>query len=59
MLCKGKIVALFSIYVAFNMGLVNCFFAAFPYVFKEQYNFAFGSVALSFLGLAVGCVFWF
>ncbi|CAD6592804.1 MAG: hypothetical protein ASARMPRED_006729 [Alectoria sarmentosa] len=43
MLCTEKIVAIFSIYVAFNMGLVNCFFAAFPYVFKEQYNFELGS----------------
>lgn len=59
MLCTEKIVAIFSIYVAFNMGLVNCFFAAFPYVFKEQYNFDLGSVGLSFLGLAVGCVLGF
>lgn len=59
MLCTEKIVGLFSIYVAFNFGLLNCFFAAFPYVFKEQYNFNLGSIGLSFLGLAVGCIIGF
>ena len=59
MLCTEKIVGLFSIYIAFNFGLLNCFFAAFPYVFKEQYNFDLGSIGLSFLGLAVGCIVGF
>lgn len=55
MLVIEPIVAFFSLYVAFNMGVVFGFFDAFPYVFEGVYHFNSGEVGLSFLGLGLGC----
>jgi hypothetical protein len=54
MLATEIIVLLLDIYVAVNFGLLNGFFAAFPYVFETQYSFGVVSVGLTFLGQAVG-----
>jgi len=48
------VVGLFSLYIALNFGMVYGFFAAFPYVFAEAYNFEIGSTGLMFLGLGIG-----
>lgn len=55
MLVIEPIVAFFSLYVAFNIGVVFGFFDAFPIVFAEVYHFDSGEVGLSFLGLGLGC----
>nr|POE99415.1 polyamine transporter 4 [Quercus suber] len=57
MFCTEPIVTLFDIYVAFNFGLLNAFFAAFAWVFKTRYNFGLGTVGLTYLGQAVGSLF--
>jgi multidrug resistance protein len=54
MLFTEKIVTLLDLYVATSFGLLNAFFAAFPLVFEEQYNFGPEIVGLTFLGQAVG-----
>ena len=55
MLLVEPIVLFFSLYVAFNMGVVFGFFDAFPIVFAGVYHFNSGEVGLSFLGLGLGC----
>ena len=55
MLVIEPIVAFFSLYVAFNMGVVFGFFDAFPIVFAGVYHFDSGKVGLTFLGLGLGC----
>lgn len=54
MMTTEPIVAAFDIYVAFNFGLLNAFFAAFPWVFERQYGFGLGAIGLTYLGQAVG-----
>ena len=54
MLFIEPIVAFFSLYVAFNMGVVFGFFDAFPIVFAGVYHFNSGEVGMSFLGLGLG-----
>lgn len=54
MMTTEPIVAAFDIWVAFNFGLLNAFFAAFPWVFERQYGFGLGEVGLTYLGQAVG-----
>lgn len=54
MMTTEPIVAAFDIYVAFNFGLLNAFFAAFPWVFDRQYGFGLGATGLTYLGQAVG-----
>ena len=54
MLFVEPIVAFFSFYVAFNMGVVFGFFDAFPIVFAGVYHFNSGEDGLTFLGLGVG-----
>ena len=54
MMFTEPIVGLFSLYVAINFATLYSFFAAFPLVFGETYNFDLGSTGLSFLGLGVG-----
>lgn len=49
-------VTLFDLYVAFNFGALNGFFAAFPYVFALVYGFDLGEIGLTFLGQAVGSI---
>lgn len=55
MLVTEPIVAFFSLYVAFNMGVVFGFFDAFPIVFVGVYHFDSGQSGLTFLGLGLGC----
>lgn len=59
MLFTETIVTLFDLYVAVNFGILNGFFAAFPYVFEKVYGFNLGSVGLTFLGQAVGSIIGF
>lgn len=54
MLFVEPIVAFFSFYVAFNMGVVFGFFDAFPIVFGGVWHFDSGDVGLTFLGLGLG-----
>ena len=55
MLLVEPIVAFFSLYVAFNMGVVFGFFDAFPIVFGGVYHFNSGQGGLTFLSLGLGC----
>ena len=55
MLAIEPIVAFFSLYVAFNMGVVFGFFEAFPIVFAGVYHFDSGETGLTFLSLGLGC----
>lgn len=59
MLFTETIVTFFDLYIAVNFGLLNGFFAAFPYVFERVYGFDLGSVGLTFLGQAVGSIIGF
>ena len=54
MMTTEPIVAAFDIYVAFNFGLLNAFFAAFAWVFETQYHFSLTSTGLTYLGQAAG-----
>lgn len=54
MLFTEPIVTFFDVYIAFNFGLLDAFFAAFSYVFETVYGFDIGSTRLTFLGQAVG-----
>jgi multidrug resistance protein len=54
MFCVEPVVACFTTYIAFNMGMMNAFFAAYPYVFKTTYGFDIGAVGLTFIALGVG-----
>lgn len=54
MLFTEPIVTLFDIYIAFNFGLLNAFFAAFSWVFMTEYGFDLESTGLTYLGQAVG-----
>lgn len=56
MIVTEPIVTFFDIYVAFNFGLLNAFFAAFSYVFQKTYKFDTISVGLTYLSQAVGSV---
>ncbi|PIA91482.1 Fluconazole resistance protein 1 [Cercospora beticola] len=56
MLCTEVIVTLFDLYVAFNFGLLNAFFAAFSWVFQNVYGFGLGSTGLTYLGQLVGTI---
>lgn len=54
MLVVEPIVAFFSLYVAFNFGVVFGFFEAFPIVFEGVYHFDSGQAGLPFLSLGLG-----
>ncbi|KAK4506304.1 hypothetical protein PRZ48_000034 [Zasmidium cellare] len=54
MLLTEPIVTFFDIYIAFNFGLLNAFFAAFSWVFMTVYEFNLGATGLTYLGQAVG-----
>ena len=56
MMTTEPIVAAFDVYVAFNFGLLNAFFAAFSWVFQRQYGFGLAATGLTYLGQAVGSV---
>ncbi|KAK3059871.1 hypothetical protein LTS18_009875, partial [Coniosporium uncinatum] len=59
MLFTEPIVTLFDIYVAFNFGLLNAFFAAFSWVFENVYGFGIGVTGLTYLGQAIGSIVGF
>ncbi|KAI5364037.1 Putative major facilitator superfamily, MFS transporter superfamily [Septoria linicola] len=54
MMCTEPIVTLFDLYVAFNFGLLNAFFASFSWVFENVYGFGIGVTGLTYLGQLVG-----
>lgn len=54
MLLTEPIVTLFDLYVAFNFGLLNAFFAAFAWVFETVYGFDVESTGLTYLAQAAG-----
>ncbi|OXV06889.1 hypothetical protein Egran_05344 [Elaphomyces granulatus] len=56
MLFTEPIVALYSIYTAFNFAVLFIFFEAFPIVFMGVYGFSLGECGLSFMGITVGCL---
>jgi hypothetical protein len=56
MLLTKPIIAAFNVYSAFKFGLLNAFFAAFPYVFEREYGFDSLCTGLTFLGLDVGVI---
>jgi MFS family permease len=56
MLATEPIVALTSLYSAFNFAILYSFFAAFPYVYKATYNFDGGQTGLTFLSVFLGCI---
>ena len=55
MLFIEPIVAFFSLYVAFNIGVIFGFFDAFPIVFGGVYHFDTHEDGLTFLSLGLGC----
>ncbi|KAF2706139.1 benomyl/methotrexate resistance protein [Pleomassaria siparia CBS 279.74] len=56
MLFTEPIVTAFNAYSAFNFALLYAFFAAFPWVFQEEYGFDSLSTGLTFLGLGAGVI---
>lgn len=54
MLLTEPIVGFFSVYTAFNFGVLFTFFAAFPYVFGTVYHFTTEQSGLVFLAIGVG-----
>lgn len=54
MLFTEPIVALYDLYVGFNFGLLNAFFAAYSWVFETVYGFGIRQTGLTYLGQAVG-----
>ncbi|KAK2777448.1 hypothetical protein FQN52_003158 [Onygenales sp. PD_12] len=59
MLFVESIVLFMTIYMAFNFAVFYSFFAAFPYIFGGQYDFAPGQQGLTFISIALGCVIGF
>jgi hypothetical protein len=59
MLFVESIVLFMSIYMAFNFAVFYSFFAAFPYIFDNQYGFTTGQQGLVFLSIALGCMIGF
>lgn len=59
MLFVESIVLFMTIYMAFNFAVFYSFFAAFPYIFGGQYGFTLGQQGLTFISVALGCVFGF
>jgi MFS family permease len=56
MLLTEPAVTLYSVYVAFNIAVLNGFFASFPIVYLEVYRFNLWQTGLVFLGLTVGSI---
>lgn len=56
MLIFSPIVALMSIYVAVNYGILYLLFTTITFVFQGQYGFSSSMVGLSFLGAGVGMI---
>lgn len=56
MLFTEPIVIAWSIYIAFNFGVLYSFFAAFPFVYSTVYGFDIQQIGLTFISLAIGSV---
>ncbi|KAK2592820.1 hypothetical protein QQS21_009488 [Conoideocrella luteorostrata] len=59
MLFVESIILFMTIYMAFNFAVFYSFFAAFPYIFSNQYGFTTGQQGLVFLSIALGCIIGF
>lgn len=55
MLFTEPIIGCFSLYISFNFAVLYSFFAAFPFVFTNTYNFSRATDGLTFLAIGVGC----
>jgi multidrug resistance protein len=54
MLATEPIVLCFSLYIGFDFAVLYSFFAAFPYVFRKQYDFSREENGLVFLSIGTG-----
>ncbi|KAG9240197.1 major facilitator superfamily domain-containing protein [Calycina marina] len=59
MLFVESIVLFLTIYMAFSFAVFYSFFAAFPYVFGDHYDFTPNQQGLTFISMALGCVIGF
>jgi MFS family permease len=56
MLFTEPLVGFFSLYTAFNFGVLYTFFASFPYVFGSVYHFNVEQSGLVFLAMGIGSI---
>ncbi|OAL53262.1 MFS general substrate transporter [Pyrenochaeta sp. DS3sAY3a] len=56
MLFLSPIVALMSLYIAINYGILYLFFTTVTFVFEGKYHFSSGAVGLSYIGVGVGMI---
>ncbi|PPJ57962.1 hypothetical protein CBER1_09414 [Cercospora berteroae] len=56
MLLVEPVVALLTLYVGCNFGVLYGYFASFPYIFPKVYGFGIGGTGLMFLSIGVGCL---
>lgn len=54
-LVLSPIVALISLFVAFNFGVTMLMFATFPIVFEDTYGWSVGISGLEYIGVGIGC----
>lgn len=55
-LVLSPVVALTSLFVAVNFGVIMLLFATFPTVFEAEYHWRVSFTGLAYIGVAVGCV---
>ena len=51
----SPVVALVSLYIAFNFGVTMLLFATFPTVFEDTYHWSVSVSGLAYIGVGVGC----
>ncbi|KAG4280638.1 hypothetical protein FPRO04_05352 [Fusarium proliferatum] len=54
-LVTSPIVALISLYIAFNFGVTMLLFATFPTVYENTYHWSVSVSGLAYIGVGVGC----
>ncbi|KAI1060387.1 hypothetical protein LB506_007150 [Fusarium annulatum] len=54
-LFTSPIVALISLYIAFNFGVTMLLFATFPTVYENTYHWSVSVSGLAYIGVGVGC----
>ncbi|KAF5650114.1 major facilitator superfamily domain protein [Fusarium tjaetaba] len=54
-LFTSPIVALISLYIAFNFGVTMLLFATFPTVYENTYHWSISISGLAYIGVGVGC----
>ncbi|RBQ74091.1 hypothetical protein FVER14953_09316 [Fusarium verticillioides] len=54
-LLTSPIVALISLYIAFNFGVTMLLFATFPTVYENTYHWSVSMSGLAYIGVGVGC----